>query len=133
VAVSLHARGPSARDGPWFARWRDAKHCKQWQATLSTYAEPFIGALPVQAIDTALVKKVLEQKVRDRSTGTPTPFGSQNPRLQADCEVALKPFWIGQKPKTIAAGIPDGFRVFRCCVMCLSIPRAGNVAMPLQF
>jgi integrase len=42
------------------AGWRNGKHAAQWQATLATYAEPVIGALPVQAIDTALVLKVLE-------------------------------------------------------------------------
>ncbi len=47
------------------AGWRNAKHAAQWEATLATYAEPIIGALPVQAIDTALVMKVLEQEVRD--------------------------------------------------------------------
>jgi hypothetical protein len=40
--------------------WRNAKHAAQWEATLATYAEPVIGALPVQAIDTGLVLKVLE-------------------------------------------------------------------------
>jgi integrase len=42
------------------AGWRNGKHALQWQATLATYAEPIIGALPVQAIDTGLVLKVLE-------------------------------------------------------------------------
>src|SRR6266852_754055 len=42
------------------AGWRNAKHAAQWKATLATYAEPIIGALPVQAIDTALVLRVLE-------------------------------------------------------------------------
>ena len=42
------------------AGWRNAKHAAQWEATLATYAEPIIGALPVQAIDTALVLKVIE-------------------------------------------------------------------------
>jgi integrase len=42
------------------AGWRNGKHAAQWQATLATNAEPVIGALPVQAIDTALVLKVLE-------------------------------------------------------------------------
>jgi integrase len=42
------------------AGWRNAKHAAQWEATLATYAEPIMGALPVQAIDTALVMKVLE-------------------------------------------------------------------------
>jgi integrase len=40
--------------------WRNGKHATQWEATLATYAGPIIGALPVQAIDTALVLKVLE-------------------------------------------------------------------------
>jgi integrase len=43
--------------------WRNAKHAAQWEAMLATYAEPIIGALPVQAVDTALVMKVLEQEV----------------------------------------------------------------------
>jgi integrase len=42
------------------AGWRNEKHKYQWCATLSTYAYPVIGALPVQAVDTALVVKVLE-------------------------------------------------------------------------
>lgn len=41
------------------AGWRNAKHANQWENTLTTYASPFIGKLPVQAIDTALVMKVL--------------------------------------------------------------------------
>jgi integrase len=45
------------------ASWRNPKHAAQWPATIATYAEPIIGALPVQAIDTALVMKVLEQDV----------------------------------------------------------------------
>jgi integrase len=45
------------------AGWRNAKHAAQWDATLATYAEPILGALPVQAIDTALVMRVLEQEV----------------------------------------------------------------------
>jgi integrase len=42
------------------AGWRNPKHAAQWQATLATYAEPIIGGFSVQAIDTALVLKVLE-------------------------------------------------------------------------
>jgi integrase len=42
------------------AGWRNAKHKYQWKATLETYAAPMIGKLPVQAIDTALILKVLE-------------------------------------------------------------------------
>jgi integrase len=39
--------------------WRNAKHAGQWAATLATYAYPVMGALPVQAVDTGLVLKVL--------------------------------------------------------------------------
>ncbi|TPW00243.1 MAG: putative prophage CPS-53 integrase [Beijerinckiaceae bacterium] len=40
--------------------WRNAKHAAQWEATLSTYVSPTFGALPVEAVDTALVMKALE-------------------------------------------------------------------------
>jgi integrase len=42
------------------AGWRNAKHAAQWESTLATYAEPVLGSLSVQAIDTTLVLKVLE-------------------------------------------------------------------------
>jgi Arm DNA-binding domain len=42
------------------AGWRSSKHARQWGATLATFAYPIIGALPVHAIDTGLVLKVLE-------------------------------------------------------------------------
>jgi integrase len=42
------------------ASWRNEKHRYQWKATLTTYAYPTIGELPVAEIDTALVTKVLE-------------------------------------------------------------------------
>jgi integrase len=42
------------------AGWRNEKHAAQWTATLETYAYPVIGDLSVQAIDTALVMKVIE-------------------------------------------------------------------------
>ncbi len=40
--------------------WRNPKHAAQWPATLATYVYPVFGALPVQAIDVALVMKALE-------------------------------------------------------------------------
>jgi integrase len=42
------------------AGWQNAKHAAQWSSTLKTYAYPVFGALPVQAIDVALIAKVLE-------------------------------------------------------------------------
>jgi integrase len=40
--------------------WRNTKHGDQWENTLNAYADPIIGGLSVQAIDTGLVLKVLE-------------------------------------------------------------------------
>ena len=42
------------------AGWRNEKHKYQWSATLQTYAYRVIGDLPVQAVDTGLVLKVLQ-------------------------------------------------------------------------
>jgi integrase len=42
------------------AGWRNPKHIWQWGATLTTYANPIIGDLSLQVIDTGLVLKVLE-------------------------------------------------------------------------
>ena len=40
--------------------WKNQKHLAQWKSTLRTYASPVFGSLPVQAVDVALVMKVLE-------------------------------------------------------------------------
>ncbi|MCJ2116761.1 integrase arm-type DNA-binding domain-containing protein [Methylobacterium sp. J-001] len=40
--------------------WRNEKHVDQWRNTLATYASPVFGVLPVQAIDTGLVMRVIE-------------------------------------------------------------------------
>src|SRR5262249_32306129 len=42
------------------AGWHSGKHAAQWEKSLESYAHPIIGSLPVQAIDTTLVMKVLE-------------------------------------------------------------------------
>ena len=40
--------------------WKNAKHADQWTNTIKTYANPIIGHLSIQDVDTALVMKVLE-------------------------------------------------------------------------
>ena len=40
--------------------WSNARHRKQWPETLRAYVYPTLGALPVDAIDTTLVMKVVE-------------------------------------------------------------------------
>ena len=42
------------------AGWRTTKHAAQWTATLESYVTPVFGKLPVQAVDVALVMKVLD-------------------------------------------------------------------------
>jgi integrase len=42
------------------AGWRNEKHRQQWRNTLDTYVHPILGDLPVAAVDTGLVAKVLE-------------------------------------------------------------------------
>jgi integrase len=42
------------------AAWQNAKHRQQWSNTLSSYAYPIIGELPIGEVDTGLVLKVLE-------------------------------------------------------------------------
>jgi integrase len=42
------------------AAWKNQKHAAQWEATLRTYAYPVFGNLPIAAVDTALVVKVLD-------------------------------------------------------------------------
>jgi integrase len=42
------------------AGWKNEKHAAQWPSTLKLYAYDVIGRLPVQAVDTALVLRVLE-------------------------------------------------------------------------
>jgi integrase len=42
------------------AGWRNPKHRQQWRNSLASYVFPEIGALPVQAVDTAAVVKILQ-------------------------------------------------------------------------
>jgi integrase len=42
------------------AGWKQERHAKQWDQALSKHAYPLIGKLPIQAVDTNLILKVLE-------------------------------------------------------------------------
>jgi len=48
------------------SKWRNAKHRKQWGATLTRYAYPVFGNLSVAAIDSGLVFKALKPLVDDK-------------------------------------------------------------------
>ncbi|MFZ1415492.1 MAG: integrase arm-type DNA-binding domain-containing protein [Defluviicoccus sp.] len=49
------------------AAWRNPKHRQQWRSTLSTYAYPAIGALPVATIDVGAVIGILEPLWKDKT------------------------------------------------------------------
>jgi integrase len=49
------------------AGWRNPKHRQQWRSTLEQYVYPIMGALPVQAVDTGVVLKVLEPIWRNKT------------------------------------------------------------------
>jgi integrase len=61
------------------AGWKNPKHAAQWPATLGAYVYPICGDLPVQAIDTALVMKVLEQKIGDPADDASAPLWTARP------------------------------------------------------
>jgi len=42
------------------AAWKNGKHAEQWTSTIKAYAEPVIGTLPVQDVDTGRVLEILE-------------------------------------------------------------------------
>jgi integrase len=75
------------------AGWRNAKHAAQWETTLATYAEPIIGALSVQTVDTALIMKALEQEVCDTLGNAAKPLWTARPetasRLRGRIEAIL--------------------------------------------
>lgn len=40
--------------------WKNPKHAQQWENTIETYANPVIGKLPIQDVDTNLVVRILD-------------------------------------------------------------------------
>jgi integrase len=49
------------------ASWRNAKHRQQWRNTLDQHVLPAIGNLPVDAVDTGVVVKILEPLWRNKT------------------------------------------------------------------
>lgn len=69
----------------------NAKHVKQWTATLEAYAYPIIGGLPVDEINTDLILKVLRQPVETKDGTKPLWEGRNETasRLRARVERIL--------------------------------------------
>lgn len=55
--------------------WKNAKHANQRENTLTTYATPVIGSLPVAGVDTALVVKVLNPIWQTKTETATRPRG----------------------------------------------------------
>ena len=71
------------------------KNANQWTATLATYAEPVIGGLPVQAIETGLVHKVLEPIWTEK----PETAGCVRRRIEAVLDWAkVRGYRVGENP-----------------------------------
>ena len=90
------------------AGWRNAKHGGQWAATLATYVYPVMGDLSVQAINTAIVLKVLEPIWREK----PETAGRVRGRIEAvldwatarECRQGENPArWRGHLDKLLPA------------------------------
>jgi integrase len=58
--------------------WKSAKHAAQWESTLSTYAYPSIGGLPVGAVDLGLVLGLLQQPVAAAGGGSTSLWLGKN-------------------------------------------------------
>jgi hypothetical protein len=94
------------------AGWRNAKHAAQWNSTLKTYAEPVIGPLPIQNVDTVLVMKIIESLW---PTKPETASG-----LRGRIEAVLDP---GEWPQAgIAREYRADFLTFLALDLYLSIP-----------
>lgn len=73
--------------------WKSPKSLAAWEHTLSDFAYPIIGKLPVGSIDTTLVEKVLEQEINDGPDGEPSSLWIARPetanRLRGRLEMVL--------------------------------------------
>ncbi len=75
------------------AAWKNAKHRDQWTATLETYAFPFFGDLPVQAVDTGrrqalcLTYEDLAVRYRDRMASCRLRTGRRHDFTRSNIEL----------------------------------------------
>lgn len=79
------------------AGWKSSKHAGQWQATLETYAFPFIGELPSAAIETEHILKILKPIWTEKSETA----GRVRGRIEAILDYAKARGWRdGTNPAT---------------------------------
>jgi integrase len=96
------------------AGWRNPKHAAQWPSTLSAYVYPELGDLPVAAIDTGLVVRVLQPIW----TTKPETAGRVRGRIEAILDYAKAiGYRTGENPAAwkgnLAHALPDRQKVRR--------------------
>ena len=72
--------------------WRNPIHAKQWETTLKTYASPVIGKLPVNAINTDHVMRVLGADLARENRHREAGAGQNRNRVEL-CDRAKVPAW----------------------------------------
>ncbi|HET7879562.1 MAG TPA: integrase family protein, partial [Acetobacteraceae bacterium] len=75
--------------------WRNAKHRQQWRNTLTTYADPVLGKLPVASVDVGGVMRVLEPMWRNKTETASRLRG----RIESVLDYATARAWrVGENP-----------------------------------
>lgn len=88
--------------------WRSSKHADQWRATLAAYAYPVIGNLPLAAIDTPDVLRIIEPLWREKSATASRLRGRIERVLAAASVRGLRPAtnpaaWVGHLREALPA------------------------------
>src|SRR5262249_5070259 len=78
--------------------WKNAKHRQQWRNTLTTYAYPIIGNLPLQALDTDCAEQLLKQPMDGTTFWLARPETAR--RVRGRCEK----IWAAAKAKKLCSG-----------------------------
>jgi hypothetical protein len=83
------------------ASWKNHKHRRDWPNSLKAYAYPLIGQLPMAAIDTAAVMRILEQPVDGKTFWQARPETAS--RVRGRCELIwdaanVKGYCQGENP-----------------------------------
>jgi integrase len=88
--------------------WRSSKHADQWRETLKKYAYPFIGDMPLAAIDTPDILRMLEPIWRTKSETASRVRGRVQRILAAAAVRGLRPAnnpaaWTGHLSEALPA------------------------------
>lgn len=78
-------------------KWKNPRHAAQFLTSLRDYVFPVFGSLPCNAIDTALVLKVLEQTVAATKNKRLAGFGTRDQRPPAVSDGGSRTYWIGRR------------------------------------